>query len=221
MKNVAWSHSALKDFEGCNKRYYEIKVLKNYPFVESEATRYGNEFHKAAEDYVKDGKPMQPYFNFAKATLDALIAKPGRKLCEYKMALTKDLKPCGWFDKDVWVRGMADLLIVDDENFTCHVVDYKTGKDTYPDREQLTLMAMLVFAHMPHIRKVKAALIFVVKNSMVKTKMSFDQAAPEWWAYKERVARIEKAHETGVWNPKASPLCPWCPVTTCAHNPKH
>jgi hypothetical protein len=221
MKIVSWSHSALKDFEGCNKRYQEVKVLKNYKFEESEATRYGTAFHLAAEEYVRDGKPLHEHFAFAKATLDALIAKPGRKLCEYKMTLTKELKPCGWYDKDAWVRGMADLLIVDDDNLTCYVVDYKTGKDKYPDREQLKLMAMLVFAHMPHIRKVNAALLFVVKNSMVKTKMTFDQAEPEWWSYRERVGRIEQAYETGIWTAKTSPLCPWCPVTTCAHHPKH
>ena len=52
---VTWSHSSLKDYEGCARRYQEVKVLKNYKFTENEATRYGTEFHKAAEDYIKDG----------------------------------------------------------------------------------------------------------------------------------------------------------------------
>ena len=37
MKNVTWSHSALKDYEGCPRRYYEVKVLKNHPFTDTEA----------------------------------------------------------------------------------------------------------------------------------------------------------------------------------------
>ena len=218
---VTWSHSSLKDYEGCAKRYQEVKVLKNFPFVENDATRYGTEFHKAAEDYIQDGVLLPEQFNFAKATLDALIAKPGRKMCELQMALTTDLKPFDWKSKDAWVRGIADLIIVDDENMTAWVVDYKTGNNKYPDREQLKLMSLMVFAHMPHIRKVNSALLFVVKDDMVRHAMTLDQADAEWWQYRERVARIEQAHDAGVWNPRPSPLCPWCPVTTCTHHPKH
>jgi len=218
---VTWSHSSLKDYEGCAKRYQEVKVLKNFPFVENDATRYGTEFHKAAEDYIQDGVVLPEQFNFAKATLDALIAKPGRKMCELQMALTTDLKPCDWKSPDAWARGIADLIIVDDENMTAWVVDYKTGNNKYPDREQLKLMSLMVFAHMPHIRKVNSALLFVVKDDMVRHAMTLDQAEAEWWQYRERVARIEQAHDTNVWNPRPSPLCPWCPVTTCTHHPKH
>jgi len=221
MPTVTWSHSSLKDYEGCARRYHEVKVLKNFPFVENEATRYGTQFHKAAEDYIKDGTPIPPQFLFAKDMLDALIAKPGRKLCEQQMALTANLKPCDWKSKDVWVRGIADLLILDDDNLTAWVVDYKTGNNKYPDREQLKLMSIMVFAHHPHIRKINSALLFVVKDDMVKISMTYDQAEGEWWQYRQRVARIEQAHDTDVWNPKPSPLCPWCPVKTCEHHPKH
>jgi hypothetical protein len=217
---VVWSHSALKDYEGCAKRYQEVRVLKNYQFQETEATKYGTELHLAAEEYIRDDKPLPPQFDFIKLTLDALVAKPGRKLCEYQMALTIDLQPCGWKDKEVWVRGIADLLIVDDDNLTARVVDYKTGNNKYPDREQLKLMALMVFAHFPHIRKVNAALLFVVKNDMVIASFTRDEAETAWWDYRERIARIEQAHATGVWNPRPSPLCPWCPVTTCANHPR-
>ena len=218
---VTWSHSSLKDYEGCSRRYHEVKVLKNFPFVENDATRYGTEFHKAAEDFIKDGTAIPEKFNYSQGTLDALIKKNGRKLCEYQMALTADLKPTTWTSKDVWVRGIADLLIIDDDNLTAWVVDYKTGNNKYPDREQLKLMSIMVFAHMPHIRKVNSALLFVVKEDMVKHSMTVDQAEAEWWQYRQRVARIEQAHATGVWNAKPTPLCPWCPVKTCEHHPKH
>jgi len=68
---------------------------------------------------------------------------------------------------------------------------------------------------------VKAALLFVVKNDMVKYSMSVDEAEPAWWEYRERVGRIDQALAADVWNPKPSPLCPWCPVTTCSSHPKH
>lgn len=221
MKQISWSHSALKDYEGCPKRYQEVKVLKNFPFTETEATRYGNEVHKALELYIRDGKPVPPEYAQFVPVVDALMQRPGRKLAEQQMALTKDLKPCGWKDRDAWVRGIADLLILDDENMTAWVVDWKTGSNKYPDRDQLRLMALMVFAHYPHIRKVNAALLFIVKNDMVKLSMTVDQADTVWWDYRERVARLEQAFATDVWNAKPSPLCPWCPATTCVHHPKH
>ena len=221
MKQPAWSHSSLKDFEGCQRRYYEVKVLKNYPFTETEATRYGNQVHQAIEDYIRDGKPIPAEYEQFKPVVEAMLRKDGRKLAEHEMALTVDLKPTTWKAKDVWVRGIADILIVDDENLTAWVGDWKTGNNKYPDRDQLVLMSLMVFAHFPHIRKVNAALLFVVKNDMVKASYTLDNAGPAWWEYRERVARIEQAHDVDVWNPRPSPLCPWCPVTTCEHHPRH
>jgi len=221
MTKVVWSHSSLKDFEGCPRRYHEIKVLKNYKFQETEATRYGTQLHKAAEDYIQDGVVLPPQFSFVKDTLDALNKKPGRKLVEYQMALTEKLQPCAWKSPDVWVRGIADLLIVNDDDLTAWVVDYKTGNNRYPDRDQLRLMSIMVFAHFPHIRQVKSALLFVVKNDMVKHSMTVDQAEAEWWSYRERTARIAACTENEVWNPKQTPLCGWCAVKSCEFNPKH
>jgi len=220
MKTVTWSHSSLKDYEGCPRRYPEVKVLKNYPFKDTDATIYGKELHEAAELYIRDDKPLPSQFDFIKDTLDALKAKPGRKLCEHEMGVTKDLKPCGFSDADVWVRGIADLLIIDDENLTARVVDYKSGNNRYPDRDQLKLMALMVFAHFPHIRRVSGALLFVVKNDIAKASYMVGEAEDYWWDYRERVARIEQAHATGVWNPRSTPLCGWCPVKTCEYNTK-
>lgn len=217
---VKWSHSALKDYEGCPRRYHEVKVLKNYPFTDTQATIYGKQLHEAAEHYIRDSKPLPPEFDFIKDTLDALNAKPGRKLCEHEMGITADLRPCGFMDKDVWCRGIADLLIIDDDNLTAMVVDYKTGNNKYPDREQLKLMALMVFAHFPHIRKVSGGLLFVVKNDLVKASFLRGEAEEYWWDYRERVARIEQAHDSGVWNPKPTPLCGWCVVKTCEFNKK-
>ena len=133
MKKPAWSHSSLKDFEGCQRRYHEVKVLKKYPFQETEATRYGNQVHEAIEHYIRDQKPIPPEYEQFQPVVDAMLKKPGRKLAEYEMALRADLTPTNWKAPDVWVRGIADILIVDDENLTAWVGDWKTGNNKYPD----------------------------------------------------------------------------------------
>ena len=215
MQKITWSHSSLKDFEGCARRYHEVKVLKNYPFQETEQIRYGKDLHKAAEDYVKDGTPIPKQFEFVKPTIDALMVKPGRKLPEHEMGLTIDLQPCGFKDENVWVRGIADLLIVDDDGLIAWIVDYKTGNNRYPDTDQLKLMSLMTFAHFPHIREVKSALLFVVKETIVKSRMTFEEAEKHWWEYRQRVSKLSSAFEHNVWNPTQTPLCGWCPVKWC------
>lgn len=220
-KRVTWSHSGLKDFEGCARRYYEVKVLKNFPTPETEQMRYGTALHEAAELFVRDGTPLPPEFDFIQPTLNALMAKPGRKLAEHEMGLKEDLTPCGFKDPDYWVRGIADLLIINDDDLTARVVDYKTGNDKYPDRDQLVLMSLMVFAHFPHIRQVDSALLFVVKDSMVKHRMTRDDVDSAWWQYRLRVSKLYSSFSNNVWHPNQTPLCRWCPVKTCEFNPKH
>jgi len=221
MKKVTWSHSALKDYEGCGRRYHEVKVLKKYPFQETIATRYGTDVHAAIEHYIVDGTPIPEKYIQFKPVVDAMMAKPGRKLAEYEMGVTIDLQPTGFKSENVWVRGIADILIIDDDNLTAWVGDWKTGNNRYPDRDQLVLMSIMVFVHFPHIRKVNSALLFIVKDDMVKMQMQRSQAEAIWWKYRERVARLEGSFANGVWNPNSTPLCGWCQVTGCEFNPKH
>lgn len=221
MKQVTWSHSALKDYEGCARRYHEVKVLKKYPFQETNATRYGTDVHAAIEHYIVDGTPIPEKYIQFKPVVDAMMAKPGRKLAEYEMGVTLDLQPTGFKSENVWVRGIADILIIDDDNLTAWVGDWKTGNNRYPDRDQLVLMSIMVFVHFPHIRKVNSALLFIVKDDMVKMQMQRAQAEAIWWKYRERVARLEGSFANEVWNPNSTPLCGWCQVTDCEFNPKH
>ena len=218
MTQQKWSHSALKDFEGCARRYHEVKVLKKYPFPSTEATRYGVQVHEALELYIRDGKPIPPEYQQFKGVVDALMAKPGRKIAEQQLALTADLQPCAWDASNAWVRGIADMLIIDDDDMTARVIDWKTGNNKYPDRDQLVLMSLMVFAHYPHIRKVYSALLFIVKNDMVKLSMTRDNVEKHWGRYRERTAKLEASYANDVWNPTQTPLCGWCVVKSCEFN---
>lgn len=223
MSIAPWSFSKAKAFEQCPKQFYHEKILKEYPFEETEAMRYGTEFHKACEDYIGEGKELPAKFDFIKATLDALNNKRGVKKCEKKLGLTADLKPCDFFSEKVWFRGIADLIIIDVLAETAWVIDYKTGKSSkYADKGQLELMALSVFAHYPEVKKVKAGLLFVVANSLVKAEYEIDQKPSLWEKWLGIYAKMEKAFETGVWNPRPSGLCKrHCPVTECPHNGKN
>ena len=100
--------------------------------------------------YAVDVPELDPRFDYALAALDKIKGMKGEKLCELKMGLTENLKACGFFDKDVWFRGVADLIVLDKETCVAKVIDYKTGKSAkYADKGQLELMALAVFKHYP------------------------------------------------------------------------
>ena len=85
--------------------------------------------------------------------MNALNGFEGEKHTELKLGLNGNRKPCDFFAKEVWVRGVVDLLIVNGK--TAYVIDYKTGNDKYADTAQLKLMAIMAFEHFPQIEKIK------------------------------------------------------------------
>jgi CRISPR/Cas system-associated exonuclease Cas4 (RecB family) len=135
------------------------------------------------------------------------------------MGLTANLEACGFKDKDVWWRGIADLIILED-NGTARVIDYKTGKSAkYADKGQLELMALAMFKHFPDVQHVKAGLLFVVSKEFPKAEYYREDEPVLWAKWMTDYGRMKRAYETGVWNPKTSGLCKkHCVVLSCQHN---
>jgi CRISPR/Cas system-associated exonuclease Cas4 (RecB family) len=210
---IQWSFSSLKDFVNCPKQYYEVKVAQNFVKKETEQMLYGKEVHKALEDYVKDGKPLAKNYERFRPVLDALVEIPGKKYPELEMALTKDKQPCDFKDDNRWVRGIADLVIVD--NDLAYVVDYKTGSNKYPDPKQLKLMALMIFAHFPEVNHVKGGLLFVMHNSFMPEEYNRDEMDSMWGSFARDLARLELSYESNNWPAKPTGLCGWCPVASC------
>lgn len=124
---------------------------------------------------------------------------------------------CDFFDKDVWWRGIADLLIIDGDK--AFLVDYKTSKNArYADTKQLDLLAGAVFLHYPQVKTIKSGLIFVVSKELVRKLHSVENRDSYMSIFDLELERLEAAHESGVWNAVAGPLCKFCPVKHCEHN---
>ena len=219
----AWSYSSITLFEQCPKKYFHLRVEKDVKEPESEQMNYGKELHKAAEDYIGKDIPIPPQFAFIQEMLDKLKALPGEKLCEYKLGIKyKDGRyvPCDFFDKEVYYRGIADLIILDREKQEARVVDYKTGKSSkYADTKQLKLLAASVFTHFPEIKVIKAGLLFVVSKDFIREEYDTHFRTAYFENFKPLVEQLEACHNNGVWNPKRNFTCKaWCPVMDCAHN---
>tara|TARA_R110002096_G_scaffold237228_2_gene427969 strand:+ start:2064 stop:2729 length:666 start_codon:yes stop_codon:yes gene_type:complete len=218
MSIKSWSYSRIKAFEQCPKQFYHLKVAKDYSEPVTSAMSYGTAFHRAAEEYVRDNKSLPDKFSYAQGGLDSLKAKPGDKLCEIKMGLTEDLDPCKFFDKNVWWRGIADLIILDGP--LAWVVDYKTGKSArYADKGQLELMALAVFKHFPDVDTIKAGLVFFVARSLIKDTYTRDMMPVLWDKWLGNYKLMEAAHDSDTWNARPSGLCKrHCVVLECVHN---
>ena len=220
MNIPAWSFSSMKTFLTCPKQYYHLRVVKDYTSPPTAATMYGSEFHKACEDYVRDGIEPEQRFAHVKPVLDALKAIKGERLCEHKMSLNTDLQPCEFFAKDCFVRGIADLLILKRERGIAYCIDYKTGKSSrYADAGQLELMALMVFTLFPEIKEVRGKLLFVVPREVVEAVYHRKNRKDMWAGWLAKYNQLTVAHEKGAWNPRPSGLCKnYCPVTECPHN---
>lgn len=217
---MAHSYSSIKDFEGCPKRFHEVRIIKRFKQQDTEATLYGTAVHKAFENYVKDKTPLPDQFAQFKPFVAPLASLEGDIRCEEKLGVRRDFSPCGFFDSDVWIRGIPDYLVVNRPRQVARVADYKTGKSSkYADMAQLELMAAMTMAHHPEINVVKAALLFVVAKDVIKAEFTRQQLPDIWSKWAGRVGNVEKAIEVNVWNPRPSALCRFCPVKDCANHP--
>lgn len=215
--SYTWSYSSLDLFKQCPQKYYRLRVAKDVKDPPTEHLTYGLAVHKAAEDYIGKGVPVPEKYSYMVPTLDKLKAMSGEKHCEMRLGLTKNLDPCGFFDKAVWWRGVADLIIIDGDK--AKVFDYKTGKSAkYADTQQLEILSLAVFKHFPQVKKVKAGLLFVVANDLIKANYEQDKAGVYWTKWLEDTNRLEASIVNDVWNKKPNFTCRgWCPVTDCEH----
>lgn len=214
---MAWSYSSIKTFEQCPKKYFHLRVSKDVKDEGSTATLYGQQVHKAAEEYVQKATPIPQKFIYIKDFVDVLKKIPGEKHCELKLGVKKTevgFESCGFFDADVWMRGIVDLLIVN--GGSGYIIDYKTGKNAkYADTKQLDLMAGAAFVHFPELKRLKSALAFVVSNELIKKVHVREDVEKYLNTFSPQLERLEGAHSTGVWNPVSGPLCRFCPVKAC------
>ena len=219
---TAWSYSSLNTFKQCPKKYYHLRIIKDVKDQGSTATVYGQEVHKVAEEFIRDGIQVPKKYAFINGVLDALNKIEGEKLCELKLGVAKTedgYEPVDFFADNVWWRGIADLVIINGD--TAHSIDYKTSKNAkYADTKQLDAVAAGLFTHFPELKKIKSALAFVVSKEFIQKEHVVEKKEEYFAAFEPDLERLEVAQESGVWNAISGPLCGWCPVTKCEHNRK-
>ena len=213
-KPFAWSYSKLKNFETCPKRHQQIDILKRFQ-EESEQLAWGGRVHTAAAKRL--GSPGIPLPKEMEAMLEPWCQKieqyGGKIYVEQKLAIKEDFSPCGYFDRGVWFRTVADVIQVRGD--VALGVDWKTGK-IIEDSVQLALLAQCIFSHHQDVRAIRTEFIWL-KEDATTTEIFRRRDMPQLWKeLAPRIAELRRAYETEVFPPHHNKLCrQWCPVTTC------
>jgi hypothetical protein len=196
-----------------------VDILKNFKEDESEALTWGNEVHKAAENYLSKGTKLPVGMPVLQSWLDKIGGVDyEEKFVEQKLAITKDFEPCGYFDYNTWFRGKADFLGITGP--VALAVDWKTGK-LIEDAQQLALLAACCFANFPKIHKIRTEFIWLKEGPGVSSREDFarEDMVGMWRNLWPRIEQLVRAHDTGLYPPKPGALCRrWCPVASCEHH---
>ncbi len=218
--SFAWSFSAIDTFESCNKKYYHLKVLKKgdpdyFKDKDSDASRDGKFIHQAMFQRVIHGKPLPIQLRQHEAIAGKFADTEGEKVGEMKLALNAAFQPRDFFASDVWVRAVIDLLIVRGD--TAILVDWKTGKKK--ERwDQLHLSAAVLSRYMPEIKEFKLVFAWLKDAEFSTAILMKEELRGVWLNYLPRVNVITEAIKTTTFPANPTPLCGWCPVSSCPHH---
>ena len=219
MSKFVASFSAIQAYETCPLKYYHERVTKKYEQPKGEAAIWGDEVHKKLEAGINTGTPLPQSMAKYQPILDTVMASPGEKLPEVKLAVTKDLQPCDFFAPDAWLRGICDLLVLN--GYKAGAFDWKTGKKK-KESSQLDIMACLTMARYPEVEYVVTSFVWLQepKPTRVEPKLVDREELPELFdGFASRISDIEYSYQNNVWPARPSGLCKqWCPVRECPHN---
>lgn len=220
------SWSKLDAYNTCPRQYYALRVAKTFK-QDDDATYllWGNEVHKALEDNLMEGKPLEGRFEYLIPIANKLNAMPGDHYGEQKLAVDIDLKPVAYGSEFAFFRGIIDRLIIHGKVFGNF--DYKTGKRREFSR-QLTLSSGLVFANFPELEAGRTAYIWTQGGKPTIATYKREDMNAEWDQFRENVATMEWSYEHNAWPANPSGLCgpsrkpgstyKGCPVLDCPHN---
>ncbi len=225
----AVSFSALDKFANCPRKYHAYDVAKIIKEPESPQMKEGHKVHRAMAEFIEHGTPLPPqYERYADWTTTMFTHNSDEVVAvERRMACTFDLTPCGYFDKQkkVWMRGVADLLVVN--NLHALSVDWKTGKerderyDLLPKNFQLRLAALLIFLHYPTVERITSKYVYLNEGHATQFDMHKDELRLFIPQVYDLAAGIQKAVRADRWPPRPSGLCKHhCGVTACEFHGK-
>lgn len=216
MKPRPWSHSALDDFHNCPRAYYEKRIAKSVVEERSQEVLWGEWVHKQFENRVRHGTPLPDTLTEFEEYIQHLMALPGAKDAERKIALNKQLEPCDFFDKEVWFRGVIDFSQI--YRGRALLIDYKTGKP-HQKFGQLKLFALHTFHEYATVDEARCEFYWTKSKTSTGETYTRDMMSDLWAEFAPKLKQYVEAFRTDTWQPRPSGLCrAHCAVLACEHN---
>lgn len=207
-----WSYSALDQFRKCPYKFYRQYLVRDQPYIETPERKRGNDIHAAFARTIATGVPlpdnMRQWAPFVKP-----LEKAGA-LSEIKLGITSEGKPTGFWDKNAWGRGTADVVLVRGD--TAFIPDWKHVNKAREEPFELEVLAVLVHARNPHLKKIKGQYAWLRENRMGEMH-DLSDTTRTWNTIREIVAEINVLQKTLAFEKHRSPLCGWCPIRECEH----
>lgn len=212
-----WSYSSINCFETCPKQYYHKYILKQKEPISVHA-KNGTNTHTALEHRLRDKKPLDvaysPYEKLVGSVEKA--ATGGELLVEVPLAITKEFTPCGFFDRNVWGRGKADIVIKKLPRMW--VGDWKTGK-IREKKFQVQVFAGFLFKMYPEAEEIHANNLWLNDGKVGESyRFTKEGESSIWQEILYKLGRIELAASKDKFDPKPSGLCKMCFVKDCPFN---
>lgn len=216
---MPWSYSLLSAYELCPRKFASEKILKTVPEKKFEQREGGIDEHHVFDQYMRGRRQLPLSLRHHAPYLDRIKRAPGEQFPEQKVGLTRQYVPTGFFDADVWYRGIIDFAKVNEEKHRGVVIDWKFGKNKVKDNTQLLLFCATLFAYYPELETVTAGYYYARLKLLQTIKIHRHQVMAIWERVVPRVERMEQAVEMHSFPPRPCFLCKrHCPVTTCEYN---
>ncbi len=223
-KPIVYSYTMLNTADTCLHRCYRQYVKKDIPYVETTEMAWGNKVHSAMEYrlggkplpgavYDDEGKLKTPSMQHWEPLVSAYVERKAKP--EKKTGITKEGKPTGFFDQDVWLRCKIDATMLN--NTAVFLADWKTGSSKYENPFELEIQALTLKAAIPQINRIAGHYVFLKENRIGQTHDLSDFAAT-WARVNNKVEVIEDAMASGEWPKTKGPLCGYCSVSDCEHH---
>lgn len=218
MTPLPWSHSSLVTHSTCPRQFEEIKVLRNFQDQKNEASLWGDEVHRAFETHLNaPDAPLPANMQMYNDYIAQFYPQSGETLLvEQQYGLNRKLMPTDFYAKDVWARGIIDVLRL--KGNVAKVDDHKTGKNRKKDMQQLIIFALMTFYHHAEIAVVHCTFHWTQLNAK-DTETFYRHQIPELWhQLMPKLEAYAKSFHTGIFPPKSSGLCKrHCAVKTCEY----
>ena len=216
MKLPPWSHTFLRDYQNCQHKSFRRFVLRDLPFESTEAMEEGKRVHEALARRIGKGTPLPGSMR----GYEPVCSLFDGRVCytELKLGIDRSRLSCGFFDDQVYGRGIIDLAVIDRERRRAMLVDWKTGKPR-EDNLELKLQAVLLAARYPYLERI-AGHLFWTRTMRPGPMYDLSDIEATWEEVQRSMHEVERSFRLDDWPKDENPLCGWCPVLDCEYNRK-